>query len=137
MTDTTAYFDALAAYRDGDPEPIVVQLASAAENAVANASQLREDVSVVHRSVLGAMERRTRNIEMMADLCATEPAFTIAMVTELDISAPTAYRMCERLVDQGLLRRERLGGRSDAWSVPGLTAALDDFARRAGKRTFN
>lgn len=137
LADTDTYFAALTAYREGDPGPIVARFADAAEVAVANATVLRDDVVAVRDRVLSIATRRTANIEVLAELCCEEPAFTIAMVVERGITSPTAYRLCQRLVDAGILRRERSVRGVDAWTVIGLTDALDAFARRAGRRSFN
>ena len=73
----------------------------------------------------------------MANLCTSEPAFTAVMATERGIPAPSAYRILERLQESGILKGERVIRGVRAWSVPGLTSALDRFAERAGRRTFN
>lgn len=134
LTDTAAYFDALTSYRNGDPGPIIEQLAEAAEQAIANAATLRTDVEAVREAVLATAQRRTRNLTIMAGLCAVEPAFDIEMVVEAGIARPSAYRLCQRLTDAGLLRREPAIRGVDAWTVVGLTEALDDFAVRSGRR---
>lgn len=137
LADTASYFAALSDYRAGDPEPIVRLFADAAERAVANADELRRDATEVHESVMASATRRTRNIERLADLCSSEPAFNITMAVEAGITAQTAYRLCRKLVDQRILRRERSIGGTDAWTVVALTEALDRFAQRAGRRTFH
>lgn len=136
LADTDAYFAALTAYRHGEVEPIVEQFSDAAERAIANATQLQADVAAVREEVVASATRRTRNIEVMADLCATEPAFNADMVVQAGISRPTAYRICKGLSELGLLHRERAIGGVDVWTVVGLTDALDAFAARAGRRNI-
>ena len=136
LADTDAYFAALTAYRHGEVEPIVEQFSDAAERAIANATQLQADVAAVREEVVASATRRTRNIEIMADLCATEPAFNADMVVQAGISRPTAYRICKGLSELGLLHRERAIGGVDVWTVVGLTDALDAFAARAGRRNI-
>lgn len=136
LADTPAYFRALTSYRDGDPHPIVGQFADAAERAVANASILRDDVTQVRDEVLASATRRTTSIERFAELCAEEPAFTVDMAVQRGITKPTAYRICARLTEAGLLRREGNVGGVDVWTVVGLTDALDAFAARAGRRAL-
>lgn len=136
LSDMGAYIDALTRYRSGDPQPIVTLFAEASERAVANAALLQQDVTDVRARILGTAERKTANITRMADLCCSEPAFNIDMVVSAGITRPTAYRLCERLTTQGLLRRERAIRGLDAWTVIGLTDALDAFAERAGRRSF-
>lgn len=136
LSDASAYFDALTAYREGDLHPIVDQFAVAAERAVVNATILHDDVSAIRDDIVRTAVRRTRNIERFAELCASEPAFNINMVVEWGIARPTAYRLCERLTSLKMLRRERSIGGVDVWTVVGLTDALDAFAARSGRRSF-
>lgn len=54
------------------------------------------------------------------------------------ISKATAYRTVDALTDAGLLRQEpsiKVRGQK-VWVVPAVVKALDDFAERAGRRTF-
>lgn len=134
LTDTDAYFAALTTYRGGDPGPIVALFAEAAERAIANATILRADVDAVRDDVLNTAQRRTKNLTIMADLCAVEPAFNIDMLVAAGIARPSAYRLCKRLTEAGLLRREHAIGGVDVWTVRGLTEALDEFAKRSGRR---
>jgi len=136
LSDMAAYIDALTRYRGGDPQPIVTLFAEASERAVANAAVLQSDVVDVREQILATAERKTANITRMADLCSSEPAFNIDMVVAAGVTRPTAYRLCERLTTQGLLRRERAIRGQDAWTVVALTDALDAFAERAGRRSF-
>lgn len=137
LADTSAYFDALTAYREGDPHPIIVQFADAVERAVTNATMLREDVEGIRETVLATASRRTANLTRLAALCTAEPAFTAEMVVAQGITRPTAYRLLDRLTDAGVLRRERAIAGADAWTVVPLTDALDAFAVRAGRRSFH
>ncbi len=136
LADTEAYFAALTAYREGDIEPIVERFAYAARRALDNAAILRDDVAAVRDAVLGTAQRRTGNLLALAELCATEPAFTAQMVADRGVSLSSAYRLLDRLVAAGLIRPEKPIHGVTVWTVPGLTEALDRFAARAGRRTF-
>lgn len=137
LTDTGQYFAALNAYRQGDAEPIIQQFVTAAHSAMSNAQVLLEDLDTVRQQVLDSAARVTKNLRSIAELCVTEPAFTAGMVTALGIPSTTAYTALGRLVDKGLLRSEsKISGQS-VWSVIGLTQALDAFAHRAGRRSFD
>lgn len=134
LTDTGAYFGALTAYRDGDISPILEAFAMAAERAVSNAALLRQDVVAVRDAVLATARRRSASLDRLAEVCSTEPAFTVAALDRAGIPRATAYRLVASLVEAGILRSEgKVHGR-EAWSVPPLTQALDDFAARAGRR---
>ena len=137
LSDTESYFAALKSYRAGDTAPIIESFAEAGHRAIVNARILRDDVAEVRNQVLATAVRRTKNLIAVADLCASEPAFTAAMATERGIPAPSVYRIVERLQDSGIVKGERVIRGVTAWSVPGLTSALDRFAERAGRRTFS
>ena len=87
----------------------------------------------------GFRRRVTAPLRAVADLCCSEPAFTAGMVENLaGISKATAYRTVDALTDAGLLRQEpsiKVRGQK-VWVVPAVVKALDDFAERAGRRTF-
>ncbi|WP_296136466.1 Fic family protein [uncultured Tessaracoccus sp.] len=134
LTETSTYFHALEKYRAGRPDEIVVAFAEAAELAIVNAQLLRADVEQVREEILATARRRTQSIVRMAELCTAEPAFNIDMAVDAGVTRPTAYRLCRRLTDASLLRRERSVGGVDVWTVVGLTRALDAFASRAGRR---
>lgn len=134
LVDTERYFDALIAYRTGDLHPVVGVFTEAAQAAVANAMELRRDSEQVREAILATGERQTASLRAIAEICATEPAFTIGMLVERGIAESTAYRTADRLVDRGLLRKERAINRATVWSVPSLVQALDEFALRAGRR---
>jgi Fic family protein len=136
LSDTEGYFAALKSYRDGDTAPIIESFAEAAHRAIVNARILRDDVAEVRNQVLATAVRRTKNLIAVADLCASEPAFTAAMATDRGIPAPSVYRILERLQESRVVKGERVIRGVTAWSVPGLTSALDRFAERAGRRTF-
>ena len=136
LSDTESYFAALKSYRDGDTAPIIESFAEAAHRSIVNARILRDDVAEVRDQVLATAVRRTKNLIAVADLCASEPAFTAAMAIERGIPAPSIYRIVERLQEAGIVKGERVIRGVTAWSVPGLTSALDRFAERAGRRMF-
>ena len=136
LADTDAYFAALTAYREGDIEPIVERFSYATRRALDNAAVLRHDALAVREAAIGSAQRRTANLLTIAELCASEPAFTAQMVTDRGVSPSSAYRLLDRLVVAGVIRQEKPINGATVWTVPGLTDALDRFAARAGRRTF-
>ena len=137
LADTSEYFSALTSYRQGDVAPIVEQFSAASRRSVANASVLREDVANVRDQVLATASRRTANLVILADLCASEPAFNAEMLVQRSVPTASAYRILDRLQEAGVVRCEGPIRGSMVWTVPALTDALDRFAERAGRRTFN
>ncbi|WP_312797388.1 hypothetical protein [Kocuria sp.] len=95
--------------------------------------------AIAAASHLDSRRRVTAPLRAVADLCCSEPAFTAGMVENLaGISKATAYRTVDALTDAGLLRQEpsiKVRGQK-AWVVPAVVKALEDFAERAGRRTF-
>lgn len=137
LGDTDRYFDALTDYRAGNPGPIVERFTAAVGDSLSNATQLRSDVAAVREAVLGTAERRTANLERFADFLVSEPAFNADMAIQATaIPTATVYRLIGRLQQAGLVREERKIGGEQVWTVPGTLAALDEFARRAGKRSW-
>jgi hypothetical protein len=57
LTDTDAYFAALTQYREGDPVPIIEQLARAAFAAVGNGRQLIEDLRAIRAGWMRALHK--------------------------------------------------------------------------------
>jgi Fic family protein len=137
LADTDSYFAALKSYRAGDTVPIIEAFADASHRAVANAGILRDDVAEVRDQVLATGERRTANLVKIAELCASEPAFTADMAVARGVPTASVYRILERLEKAGIVKPERPIRGVTAWTVRGLTSALDRFAERAGRRTFN
>lgn len=137
LGDTDAYFGALTAYRRGDAGAIVERFTVAVNDSLTNARVLRRDVAQVREDVLATAERRTANLERLADFVVAEPAFNAQMVVDATgMPSATAYRLIGRLESSGVLREERKLGGEQVWTVPGTLAALDAFARRAGKRSW-
>src|SRR5690625_4809683 len=134
LTNTNDYFDALNHYRQGDTAPIIHQFVTATQSCMGNVQVLLNDIETVRDEIFATAQRRTKNLEIVARLCTTEPAFTARMAQEHGVSLSTAYKILGRLVEQGILRSEgKITGQS-VWSVRVLTDALDAFAERAGRR---
>lgn len=139
LHDIDDYIGALNEYRAGHPAAIVECFAAAVLRSLTNADELIDDIRAFHERVLDSRRRVTAPLRAVADLCCSEPAFTAGMVENLaGIPKATAYRTVDALTDAGLLRREpsiKVRGQR-VWVVPAVVEALDDFAERAGRRTF-
>lgn len=134
LTNTNDYFDALNQYRQGNIAPIIDQFVAATQSSMGNVQVLLNDIETVRDEIFATAQRRTKNLEIVARLCTTEPAFTARMAQEHGVSLSTAYKILGRLVEQGILRSEgKIAGQS-VWSVRVLTDALDAFAERARRR---
>ncbi len=136
LVDTRAYFDALTAYREGDPAAIVHELARATDDAVTNGRLLLADLRAARDEWRARIRARSDSAAWrLVDLVLRQPVITTATVQrELGISHTNAMRAIEHLVEAGAL--EEVGGRrrSVLWQAGQVLTALDGFAARAGRR---
>jgi len=137
LTDIGRYFEALGAFRAGDPEPIVRVFADASLAAVANADELADDLialrRVWHESLApiraGAVGRR------LAELSIAYPVLNAATAERLTgASRPAVVNGLETLVEYGILHRGNSAKRNRTWVNPGVLDALTAFAERTGRR---
>lgn len=129
------YFDALTAYRDGDPAPIVGRLSEAAYAAVGNGRRLVVDLQALRVSWKDRVRaRRDAAAWRIADLLLRHPVVNVSFISaELGIAPQNVYRGLAPLVHAEVLtstgrQRDRV------WRSMEVLAALDAFARRAGRR---
>jgi Fic family protein len=136
LVDVDTYFDALSAYRDGDPEPIVRQVAEASYAAVTNGRQLVADLRAVRQEWQSRVRvRRDATAWRVADLLLRHPVINAGLVSdELGIAAPNVYRTIEPLVTAEVLTSS--GRQRDrVWHAREVLLAVDAFAARAGRRS--
>jgi len=136
LVDTQGYFQALTAYRAGDPAQIVDVMSAAAVAAVANGRVLVEDL----RATLAGWSSRVRArsdsvVWPLMNLLLRQPVINTAVVqSELGISHSNAMLAIGRLVDAGALSEVGNRRRSILWQASEVLAALDGFAARTGRR---
>ncbi|MGU3434818.1 Fic family protein [Actinomycetes bacterium M1A6_2h] len=139
LHDIDGYIAALTDYRAGRPTAIVECFSDAAMASLANASILMADVEAFHDRVLDSRRRVTASLRAVARFCCSEPAFTAGMLESIGgVPKATAYRTVDQLTTVGLIRHERsvkVKGQK-VWVVPAVLTALDEFAERAGRRTY-
>ena len=74
LTDTDSYFNALTAYREGEPAPIVERLSEASLLAVVNGRQLLADLQTVRGQWDSKIRaRRDSAVYRLADLLIKRP----------------------------------------------------------------
>lgn len=136
LTDTNSYFDALTAYRHGDPNPIVERFADASFAAISNGRQLARDLLAVHaRWTESITSRRTASIWKVLPLLLSQPAVTSAVIQEsTGLSQPAADGIITQLRDAGIITKAVGAQRYVVWVADDVTTALDDFADRARRR---
>ncbi len=136
LTDTAGYFDALTAYREGDPSRIVGRFADASWLAIANGRQLVAEL----RAVRSGWDERIRVRRgaaswRLADLLLRHPVIDAATVIgELGVASQNVPRVIAPLVDAGVLTEFTGFRRNRMWQSSEVLAALDAFAARAGRR---
>lgn len=136
LTDTEAYFDALTAYRRGQPGHIVAMMASASYAAINNGHQLVDDLRAL-RAAWGERitARRGSGAQRTADLLLSQPIVDSPMLQrQLGLSDNAALDSIRRLVEDGVLTKVSGRVRYRRYSANEVLACLDAFASRAGRR---
>ncbi|MFF1635202.1 Fic family protein [Leifsonia sp. NPDC058248] len=137
LADTDGYHAALMAYRDGNPVPIVELSAIASFRAIGNARTLVDDIHAIQdgwRLVVKA--RRGSAAWRILDLIAKQPVVNAEVVAHaLGMTVTNVYPALNALVDAGVLQAKSEYNLGRFWRSDELLAALDDFARRAGRRS--
>lgn len=136
LTDVTAYHGALTAYRAGDVEPIVEQVAIASDEAIRNASQLVSELRATTKAWREkARARPGSQLDRILTYAARQPVFTAATVAEnLDVAAPNVYPNLRKLEEVGIFKKKSEYKIGQVWRADDILAVLDQFAERAGRR---
>lgn len=136
LTDTARYFDALTAYRDGDPGAIVSRLAEAAFSAITNGRALVVALRAVRAGwEVSVAARRGAASWRLADLLLRQPVVDAATVAaELGIEPRNAHRAIAPLVEAGVLDEFTGFRRNRMWQSREVLRELDAFAARAQRR---
>lgn len=129
------YFDALTAYRSGDPAPIVERVSEAAYAAISNGRQLVAELRGVRDAWNNRLRaRRDAAAWRIADLLLRHPVVNVALISdELGIAPQNVYRSIAPLVEVDVLTSSGRH-RDRVWRSVEVLAAVDAFARRAGRR---
>jgi len=137
LTDTRAYFDALGAYREGDPAPIVRQFSRASFAAVGNGRHLVNDLTGIYANWQRELPSREGSAaRRILPHLLSQSAVTVKHVQQhLGVSQPAAQRAVDQLVEAGILGQVSTGKRDRAWIARDVISALDDFAARSGRRS--
>jgi Fic family protein len=136
LTDTNGYFDALTAYRQGDPAPIVEKLANASFAAAANGRQLVRDLRQIRQGWEDTVKaRRGATAWQLVDVLLRQPVIdTSTVARELGVTPQNALRAIAPLADADILEEFTGFARNRMWQSRAVLDALDDFAARAGRR---
>lgn len=136
LADVEGYHAALSAYRLGDVNPIVRAFADASLRAVGNARQLVSEIDGIRAGWGKRLSvRRDSNAWKVLDILMRRPVLDGATVArELGVQPPNVYPPLRALVEAGIVRSKAEHGLGPFWRSDEILAAIDGFARRAGRR---
>lgn len=128
-----AYFDALDAYRAGDVEPIVGQVAWACEISAreSRTTAVRIDaLPAIWSSQLGMVRARSAAARLL-DQLAEYPVFTTTDAAErIGGATSSAYAAIARFREAGVIRPLSNRTRDPIWGVSSILDELDDLGSR-------
>jgi Uncharacterized conserved protein len=136
LADVDGYHAALTAYRLGDIDPIIRDVASAAIRGVANARHLVADIDRIRDSWgLRLTARKQSGAWRLLDVLTRRPVIDArTAASELSVQQPNVYPPLRRLVDDGILQSKNEHQFGPVWRAPEILDAIDAFAERAGRR---
>ena len=142
LGDTERYTAALTSYRDGDPTPIAAQFTRATFAALDNAARLARDLHLIHQQWQAALHARRDAVAWrVLPLLLRRGVTTSTLVQhETGPSQPSADNALRQLREAGVTTNADTGRGRDRkrnviWHAPAVTDALDDFGKRAGRRS--
>ncbi|HXC77923.1 MAG TPA: Fic family protein, partial [Candidatus Acidoferrum sp.] len=127
LTDTSGYFDALTAYRQGDSAAIVEKLANASFAAAANGRQLVLDLRTIRQSWDDKIKaRRGATAWQLADVLLRQPVIdTPTVARELGVTPQNALRAITPLAEATVLEEFTGFARNRMWQSRDVLDALD------------
>jgi len=138
LSDTDGYYDALTAYRGGDPNPIIEEFSRAAFAAVENGRQLATDLRALHDGWASKLRARKDAVAWrVLPFLLRQPSVTSKLVQEtFGVTQPAADNALRQLQEAGaLVRPKTVQGegqkRNVIWQATEVLDALDRFAVRA------
>jgi len=136
LADVEGYHAALTAYRAGDVDPIILAFADASLRAVGNARQLVAEIDAVRADWDSRLTaRRDSNAWKLLDVLVRRPVLDSATAaSELGVKQPNVYPPLRALVDAGILKSNAEHQLGPFWRTDEVLAAIDRFAKRAGRR---
>ncbi len=136
LADVDGYHRALTAYRSGDVNPIVQAFADASLRAVGNSRQLVDEIDQTRAGWNERLTvRRHSNAWRVLDILTRRPVLDSETIsTELGVQKPNVYPPMRALVDAGIVKSKAEHQLGPFWRSDEVLAAIDRFAKRAGRR---
>lgn len=136
LQSISAYFDALTAFRDGDPNTIVDAVSDAVFAAISNGRRLVDDLNSIAAGWEDAVPARRGSAAVaLRTLLLQHPVVNMGLVArELRVSDVAAQSAVNRMVEAGVLVQTNNYKRNRIWHTPEVLAALDGFGTRARRQ---
>ena len=140
LSNTDTYFEALTAYRDGDPNPIITRFSDASFAAVNNGRELAADLANIYDDWRTTLTARSDSVAWrILPILISQPAVTSKVIQErTGASQPATDRALRQLVADGIATSKNEHGqdqkRDIVWRSDEVIAALDGFADRARRQ---
>ncbi|WP_146340537.1 Fic family protein [Nesterenkonia sp. NBAIMH1] len=136
LRSTRRYFEALTAYREGELDPIVQEMANSALSAVQNGRVLGAELGEILSTWEGAIRaRRGSAAWRLAEHIFEQPVVDASWAAErLNVSDRTARNAIQSLEEAGVLEQPSTMRRNQVWQATAVIDAMDQFAKRAGRR---
>ncbi|MBD8703750.1 Fic family protein [Frigoribacterium sp. CFBP9039] len=136
LSDTSGYFAALGAYREGEVEPVVRAFVDATLAAVVNGRALVTDLTELRLEWGDLTSARQGSAgHRMLDLLQRQPVVDVSLVArELGVATNNARAGIDRLAADGIIRPIGEARRDRVFEAPDVLVALDAFAQRAKRR---
>lgn len=137
MTDVNAYFDSLDAYRRGDVDSYLQHFAAATTRASGEARRLGGELKAISTEWQDRTRLRAGSVAATIVSGLIQQPVISATINAAIPARPepsTIYRAIDVLVDAGILTEITEAKRNRVWAALDITAALDDFTRRLGRR---
>ena len=138
LSDTDAYYEALTAYRRGDPNPIIEEFSRAAFSAVRNGQQLATDLRTLHDGWANTLRARRDAVAWrVLPFLLRQPSVTSKLVQDtFKVTQPAADNALRQLQEAGALSKPKTvhgegQKRNVVWQATEVLEALDRFGDRA------
>jgi Fic family protein len=130
------YFDDLAAYRNGDPEPLLHSFTAGSRIAASESRRTAGHLAAIPeqwRELTGPVRSHSAAAKIMASLVAV-PVITAEDVADrLGLSTSRAYAAIERLHESGVIRPLTSRKRNQVWGAALVLDELDALGARIKK----
>ncbi|MDR0849042.1 MAG: Fic family protein [Propionibacteriaceae bacterium] len=131
LRQTSAYVEALTAYRRGDARPIVERFADAARFAASSGKTLVDDLAAElarDRAKLAGLRSQASAWMVLPHLIALPVIDAATLVSRLGLSEVTSQRALSQLVTSGVLTERTGKRRGRIYQHLGIISILDDYA---------